>query len=154
MGQNKQVTKIETQYLTAIAEIDMLKIDKMHAMGLTGNGVTIAVIDTGFDKEHSVFTKLKVVDEYDFVRGDNNTQSNGQDNAGEQDHGTFVLSILAAWSPGILVGIAHESSYLLAKTERPDIETTQEEDWFIEGLEWAEEKGADIVTASLGFKSW
>ena len=103
-------------------EINLMKIDKMHAMGLTGNGVTIAVIDTGFYKDHSVFSQLKVVGEWDFINGDNNTQNQEGEIAEQQEHGTFVLGLLAAYSPKSLIGVAYEASYLLAKTERPDVE--------------------------------
>ena len=91
---------------------------------------------------------------------DNNPKDEiGQDDPGQDDHGSVVLGILAANAPGVLMGVAHRASYLLAKTEKvfqngQEFERLIEEDWWIEGLEWAEEMGAEIICSSLGYSKW
>jgi subtilisin family serine protease len=50
-----------------------------------------------------------------------------------------------------MVGGAYEADFLLAKTEDVSQETTLEEDYMVEALEWGEGLGADIVSGSLGY---
>jgi len=73
-------------------------------------------------------------------------------------HGTRVLSVLAGYVGGSLVGVAPGAEYYLAKTEkisRSDT-TTQwenriEEDFLVSALEWASRRGVKIVNVSLGY---
>jgi len=69
------------------------------------------------------------------------------------------LAILAGDAPGQLIGIAPRARYLLGKTELVSrrgvvFERQIEEDWWVEGLEWLEEMGADVVSSSLGYSDW
>ena len=43
---------------------------------------------------------------------------------------------------------------MLGKTEVDGSETPVEEDYWVEGIEWAESMGADIVSSSLGYDGW
>ncbi|KYQ92077.1 hypothetical protein DLAC_06915 [Tieghemostelium lacteum] len=124
-----------------------------HKAGITGKGVKILVIDTGFLKSHESLVKLNLVDEYDFIDNTTNTQSN--DTHDEQNaHGTFILSTLAAYQPGTMVGVAYDSEYLLAKTEIVAAEETYEEDLFIAAVEWGASKGVKVISASLGYSDF
>jgi hypothetical protein len=51
-------------------------------------------------------------------------------------------------------GPAFGASYLLGKTEDVRSETPVEEDNFIDALEWGEGKGAQLLSASLGYQDW
>lgn len=53
-----------------------------------------------------------------------------------------------------MYGVAFEASYLLAKTEDISREYRTEEDNFVRAIEWGEKKGADILSASLGYTDW
>ncbi len=73
-------------------------------------------------------------------------------------HGTRVLSILAGYVGGNLVGIAPGAEYYLAKTEKisrsdssTQWENRLEEDFLISALEWAARKGVKIINVSLGY---
>jgi hypothetical protein len=121
------------------------------AAGLRGAGVRIAVLDTGFETELSVFDSARVVAQYDFIFNDSIVRNQAGDAAGASSHGTSVWSLLAGWAPGTLLGIAPDAEYLLAKTEDIRSETPVEEDNFVAALEWADSLGAHIVTASLGY---
>ena len=122
--------------------------------------MVIGLLDTGFSLEHTALQRVDVIGQYDFVNDDNNPADEvGQDDPGEDDHGSVVLGILAANAPGTLMGVAYRASYLLAKTEKvfqngQEFEHLIEEDWWIEGLEWAEEMGAEIISSSLGYSKW
>ncbi len=73
-------------------------------------------------------------------------------------HGTRVLSVLAGYVGGNLVGIAPGAEYYLAKTEKisrsdssTQWESRLEEDFLISALEWAARKGVKIINVSLGY---
>lgn len=137
-------------------QLDQLNIPQVHDLGYKGNGIRILVLDTGFDLSHSSFDQINVIDEYDFINGDNTTANENENeiNNNQDRHGTIVLSVLAANFPGVLVGAAPEVEVLLGKTEDVSDEYIGEEDNFVAGLEWGEENGAHIMTASLGYIDW
>ena len=73
-------------------------------------------------------------------------------------HGTRVLSVLAGYIEGRLIGVAPGATYYLAKTEkvgRTDTgsvwENRIEEDFLVAALEWAARRGVQIVNVSLGY---
>lgn len=101
-----------------------------------------------------------------FRRGDNNTDYEPlEDNPIQADHGTHMTSIIAGYKSGEIVGVAPGADLIIAKTEFNrtksgnrgqgyPYEFTVEEDMWIEGLEWAERHGAQIISSSLGYRSW
>ncbi|HXV86918.1 MAG TPA: S8 family serine peptidase, partial [Gemmatimonadales bacterium] len=98
--------------------------------GYTGAGVRIAVLDTGFETGLPAFQGAMVVAERDFVFNDGVVRNEPGDAAGASRHGTAVWSLLAARVPGVLIGLAPDAEYLLAKTEDVRSETRVEEDNF------------------------
>ena len=67
------------------------------------------------------------------------------------DHGTKVLSCLAADIPGVMVGTAPKASYLLLKSEDSDSEYPVEEDYWTAAVEYADSAGVDVISSSLGY---
>ena len=147
-------------YGTSATQIQQIHVDALHNRGYHGEGITIAILDTGFDLSHEAFRNIRVLAQYDFVNGDGETSDHPPaDDIGQDNHGTEVLSIIAGNSPGNLMGVAYAAEYLLAKTERVSLrgamfEQQVEEDWWVAGLEWAELNGADVVSSSLGYSDW
>ncbi len=133
-------------------------ITSLHQMGFTGAGVIIGVLDTGFRRTHAVFNfpghVLNVIAEHDFVFGDGQTANEAGDDPAQHNHGTYILSQLGAYNPGVFCGGAYDASFVLAKTEDVRSETPIEEDYFVAGLEFVEMHGADLMTASLGYIDW
>ncbi|OLF06098.1 S8 family serine peptidase [Actinophytocola xanthii] len=110
--------------------------------GVTGSGVTVAVLDTGVDQTHPDLADREVA-ERNF--------SDAPDNVDNAGHGTHVASILAgtgARSGGKYRGIAHGASILDGKVL--DDGGFGLDSWIIAGMEWAAEQGADIANLSLG----
>ena len=159
-GRLVDTTGATESYGMAAAQIQQIQVNKLHDRGYHGEGVTIAVLDSGFDLSHEAFRNINVLAQYDFVNDDSETSDEPpEDDIGQDDHGTEVLSIIAGNSPGKLVGVAYAARYLLAKTERVSykgltFEQEIEEDWWVAGLEWAELNGADVVSSSLGYSDW
>lgn len=128
----------------------MIGVGHLHQQGYQGQGVVVAVLDAGFEGVDAIpaFAKLRregrILATRDFVDGDDQVY-------GHHDHGTEVLSTIAADLPEQLVGSAPQVSVLLARTEDASSETQIEEHNFVAALEWADSLGADLVHASLGY---
>jgi subtilisin family serine protease len=143
------------EYGDSYRQLEMLGVPEAHAMGYHGEGVLICVLDSGFERSHEVFDRLRIREERDFVFDDRDTGYDpSQDLLTQADHGTAVLSVLAGYAPGRLIGPAYESEFILGKTERTGSELRSEEDHWCEAVEWAEAEGADIVSSSLSYPLW
>jgi subtilisin family serine protease len=139
-------------------QLTQINLLATHAMGYTGQGVVIGVLDTGFERSHEAFNypghELTVLAEWDFVDDDGDTSIESGDPFEQHGHGTMVLSVLGGYEPDSYVGAAYDASFILAKTEDTTDEYPVEEDFFVAGLEFIETGGADIATSSLGYIDW
>ena len=147
-------------YGNAKTQIAQIQADFLHQEGFLGGNIVIGLLDTGFNLEHTALERVDVIAQRDFIYDDLNTaDETDQDDPDQDDHGSAVLGILAGDAPGQLIGIAPRARYLLGKTEVVSrrgvvFERQIEEDWWVEGLEWLEEMGADVVSSSLGYFEW
>ncbi len=112
-------------------------------VGADGEGIKIAVIDTGVNFEHpdlfGIGDEGKILGGYDFIEND----STPQDTNG---HGTQVAGIIAA--DGEITGIAPKSK-ILAYRVSEDGEAVSSE-LIIKAIKQAIIDGADIINISLG----
>ena len=142
-------------YGNSYEQTAQIHVIEAHRAGYTGQGVLIAMLDTGYQLDHEAFEHLSVVDAYDFIYQDDDPSYNpNQDLRRQPRHGTATTSVIGGYAPGELIGLAHQADFLLAKTEDNWSETPIEEDYWVQGLEWAEGYGADVVSSSLGYKNW
>ncbi len=144
----------DLDYGPSITQNQLIQIPEMHRLGYYGQGVRIAVFDTGFRLNHEVFDSLRLIAQYDFINRDDYTDLEPEDDPQQNRHGSMVLSLIAGYAPGRLIGPAFRAEYLLAKTEDTGQEIRAEEDHWIAAAEWADSMGADIITSSLGYNDW
>jgi subtilisin family serine protease len=111
--------------------------------GFTGKGVTVAVLDTGYDASHPDLAG-RVQASKNFTYTDDVADHNG--------HGSHVASIAAgsgAASGGKRRGVAPDASLAIGKVL--DDDGYGEEDTILAGMQWAvAEAGAKVVNMSLG----
>ena len=142
-------------YGYAWAQNRLVEVDSLHSAGLSGQGILVAMLDTGFRETNRVLDSLHVVARWDFIHADSVVANEpGQDGAGQDSHGTNTLSILAAYLPGRMVGPAYRASFALAKTEDVASETPVEMDYWQAAAEWADSLGADVISSSLGYNEF
>jgi subtilisin family serine protease len=147
----KGLNKVNSfNYGPSFTQLDLIKVPDVHNLGYTGAGVTICMMDAGFDLlSHEVFNSMNIIATWDFVNSDPNVENQGD--LGNGAHGTSTLSLIGGFYEGELIGPAFASDYILAKTENTESETPVEEDNWIAALEWADSIGVDITSTSLSY---
>lgn len=127
-------------------QLQRINLDRLHAEGYTGAGMTIAITDGGFldaDRYASIPTD-KILGTRNFI--DNEfTFRNGS------THGSCVFSVMASHVPNKFMGAAPDADYWLIVTEDDKHELPIEEDYWVAGAEFADSVGADIINISLGY---
>ncbi len=146
------------------------------------NGITGILIESYgkvifFEKKDGTWSENEIAEEFSYhpfigvkdgvlvkgfcVRGDDNTDYDPEEDAVEQpNHGTKVVGVVGGYIPGSYVGVAPAATFYIAKTEKyedineREYELQVEEDTWIEGLEWLEKEGVEIVNSSLGYSDW
>ena len=141
-------------YGTNLGAMNQANVPPLHDVGLSGSGVLIGMLDTGFRTVHEALENIPVLGTWDFINDDPNVDNEGSDPVSSRNHGTMTLSTVAGNMPGSLVGPAFGASVVLAKTEDVSQEIPIEEDYWVAGLEWIESFGADLASSSLSYFDW
>lgn len=111
------------------------------ARGITGKGITIAIIDQGFDLTQSDISG-KIVGFKNFYIG-------SSQNWGE--HGTGVAGIAAgALNNSGTVGVAYDAKLLLAQVGAGGTTTGVNSTAVKNAIDWASANGASVINLSLG----
>ena len=134
-------------YGAADAQLKSLNGKRLHESGYRGKGMMIAVFDGGFmnvDKIPALHS-IKLAGVKDFVVPESKSVF------GEMEHGTMVLSTVAANAPDFYVGVAPEAQYLLIRCEDERTESLAEEDYWASAAEYADSCGVDVINSSLGY---
>lgn len=140
-------------YGRAYSQISQLNGHLLHAAGFRGEGMQIAVIDAGFNQVFALEALSTARDDgrllsaFDYV--DNDASIDHSSN-----HGTHVLTTMAANWPGQLVGTAPAATYHLFRTEAVAFEYVIEEDYWIAAAEQADQMGIDLINSSLGYSEF
>lgn len=115
-----------------------------NTLDITGRNITVAVIDSGIDYNHTDLggcfgPGCRIIDGFDFVNND----SDPYDDYG---HGTHVAGIIGA--NGTIMGVAPGVEFLAVKACDSVGDCALSD--IIESIEWATNNGADIISMSLG----
>lgn len=114
---------------------------KADTSPMSGDGVVVAVLDTGIDKAHPAFAGVTIV-EQDF---------SGSGNGDRQGHGTHcAATIFGRDVGGQRIGIARGVRKALIGKVLSDTGRGSSQMIF-EGIQWAVSNGAHVVSMSLGF---
>lgn len=138
--------------------IQQLGIPSAHQLNFTGRNIRIAILDTGFEPQHEALRTRQVIAQRDFIGRDNIVSDEPQDTVRNQEqHGTWVWSVLGGHAPGKLVGPAFDASFILAKVdvnEPGDVDRAADEDRWVAAVEWADSMGARVIVSALTFKNF
>jgi subtilisin family serine protease len=107
----------------------------------TGDGVTVAVLDTGIDSAHPAFVGVELVEE-DF---------SGSGSGDRQGHGSHCAgTVFGRDVDGTRIGVARGvTKALIGKVLSDD--GTGDSDMLFRGMQWAVQQGARVISMSLGF---
>ncbi|MFC9270041.1 S8 family serine peptidase [Streptomyces zhihengii] len=131
--------KVSTALDSSVAQIGA---PEAWAAGLTGKGVKVAVLDTGYDAGHPDLAG-RVSASKDFTGKGSVADGHG--------HGTHVAATVAgsgAGSDGRRKGVAPDADLIVGKVLADSGSGAQS--GILAGMEWAVAEGADIVSMSLG----
>ena len=142
-------------YGMARNQIEMIGGTRLHEAGFTGQGITIAIVDGGFQNYDRIpaFRNTHIKGTCNFVPAhiDSMLPDDVRGPFHFIDHGTKVLSALAANAPEVHIGTAPDADYWLLRSEVNHLEQPIEEDLWAMAVETADSLGADIINSSLGY---
>lgn len=146
-------TRIIYDYGEAENQVSMIGADYLHQEDLTGEGMIIAVLDSGFPNVNSISAFSHIVDQGRLL-GTYNFVERQQSVTGTGSHGTRTFSDIGALWEGQIVGTAPGASFYLFRTEYAPTEVPVEEAYWVEALERADSLGVDVINTSLGYQDY
>lgn len=129
---------IPTEYIPD--GVHMAKATEQWLKGNTGEGVVVAVIDTGIDYDHPDLID-NIIGGKDFTGGNDYMDRNG--------HGTHVAGVIAASNSGNgIVGMAPNAKLLALKALADD--GVGDIGWTLAALRYAIDQDVDVINMSIG----
>ncbi len=141
---------IEATETETSAQNEFIGVDQMHNLGFKGEGMLIAIFDSGFKYVDEspfykhVFNNNLIVGSRDFIR-------NNGDVFQYDTHGSKVISCISAFSEGVFSGTAPEANLVLCVTEDVGSEYRIEEYNWLFAAEYADSIGVDVINSSVGY---
>jgi major intracellular serine protease len=126
--------------------VDLIQAPSIWKNGFKGKGITVAVLDTGCDVNHPDL-KGKIKGYRNFTDDDQGAEDNVTDYSG---HGTHVAGTIAANEDGQgVIGVAPHADLLVVKVLAGS-RGSGKYDWIVNGIQYAIDQGADVISMSLG----
>jgi subtilisin family serine protease len=128
--------------------VDRIDAEKVWSYN-TGAGIAIAIVDTGIDYDHPDL-------DGNYWKGESFV-SYTNDPMDDNGHGTHCAGIAAAENNDIgVVGVAPDTQLIAAKVL--DYNGGAQLSWIADGINWAANNGADVISLSIGYdqhvQSW
>lgn len=123
-----------------------IKAPQAWNTGQRGQGVRVAVLDSGFDLDHpDLAPNIDLAASKNFVPGERLDYAL----TGVGSHGTHTAGTIAAADNGIgIIGVAPEAKLILVKVLRDA--GSGSFSWMIDGIVHATQQGANVINMSLG----
>ena len=137
----------ETTWLSD-PQTEQLQLHLLHEAGFHGQGITMAIVDGGFQN-------VDTLSAFDAVReqilGIYDTTDDSDPITGSTgNHGVKCFSTIAAITPDYQ-GAATAANYYLIRSEEHQTESPKEMDNWVAAIELADSLGVDILSSSLGY---
>ncbi|MCS6974773.1 MAG: S8 family peptidase [Cyclobacteriaceae bacterium] len=137
------------------AQLAFHRFDEMHEDDIQGEGVYVAIFDSGFRGADTLSGFRHAFDEgrvpaalrFNLVNGGNQVFT-------RDDHGTAVWSVIAGKKAGVFTGGAFKATFMLAITEDVSSEYRIEEYNWVVAAERADSAGVDVINTSLGYNTF
>ena len=140
-------------YGKATKQVRVNNVQWLHRMGFRGEGMQMMVLDGGFENIDTISCFGILRDDHRLL-GARNFVEPEKDPMRRHTHGTMVLSCIASYLPGLLVGTAPMVQVYVAQTEESGSEDRVEEDNWVAGLEYADSLGCQVLNSSLGYTTF
>lgn len=129
-------------------QTEQLQLHLLHEAGFHGQGITMAIVDGGFQNVDtlSAFDAVReqILGIYDMTDdSDSVTGTTG-------NHGVKCFSTIAAITPDYQ-GASTAANYYLIRSEEHKTESPKEIDNWVAAIELADSLGVDILSSSLGY---
>lgn len=134
-------------------QLAQIALDKMQAQGYRGESIDIAQFDSGWIGVNTtgpfqqLFNDGRIKSTFNFVTNTGNVFT-------ADDHGTEVLSVMAAVVPNNFIGGVPKANYFLYLTEDVSSEYRIEEYNWTFAAERADSAGVDVINSSLGYNTF
>ena len=122
--------------------LDQTGAKSLHSRGLSGAGVVVCILDSGFDATHPDLSKARMIAWQDFIASEPRPYD-------DNGHGTYMGSLIVA--QGRVTGVAPQVSLVVGKVIRGD--GTGDDSTAATGIDFCLEKQADVISLSWGGKS-
>ena len=137
----------ETTWLSD-PQTEQLQLHLLHEAGFHGQGITMAIIDGGFQN-------VDTLSAFDVVRDQilgiyDTTDDTDPITGSTGNHGVKCFSTIAAITPDYQ-GAATAANYYLIRSEEHQTESPKEMDNWVAAIELADSLGVDILSSSLGY---
>ena len=146
-AKGKEAKEEETTWLSD-PQTEQLQLHLLHEAGFHGQGITMAIVDGGFQN-------VDTLSAFDAVReqilGIYDTTDDSDSVTGTTgNHGVKCFSTIAAITPDYQ-GAATAANYYLIRSEEHKTESPKEMDNWVAAIELADSLGVDILSSSLGY---
>ena len=124
--------------------------DQVWAQGYTGEGVLIAIIDTGVRLDHADLQGRLWDGGAEYPNHGYDFYSHDNDPSDTQGHGTHVAgTLVGTGASGTQTGVAPNAEIMVLKVFHGEDNLTEPTLW-VEAMQFAVEHGADVLNMSLG----